>query len=279
MSVANFIPEITAAQVEEAYEKDGVVRPTLTPSYDGEAKTGNAVAIINAALPTVSDYAAAGRRFTPEELASTVVRILIDQEKSTAQRVDNIDRRQAAGSLDPFTAGQGKALAKDAEAYLIAKLIEEGTSINVVGSAPVTVSDGTKAKTAVRKLMTSLDDAEVPADGRFLVINSAAKDLLIDELSDASKAGNDGELRKGQLGNLYGFTILHSTDIAEKVKPVFVAYHEAAAAFVGQVDESRAVPAADGHADILSTVLVYGAKVTRKAGVAVYVSGGTPAEV
>jgi hypothetical protein len=127
--------------------------------------------------------------------------------------------------------------------------------------------------------MLQLDDAEVPAEGRFLVINSPFKDLLIDELSDASKAGSDASLRKGQVGELYGFTILHSTDTAEKAKPLAIAYHEAAAAYVGQVDESRAVPAPDGHADILSTLLVYGAKVTRPAGVAVFLSGGTAAPV
>jgi hypothetical protein len=277
MSVANFVPEITAAKVEEAYLKEGVVIATLTPSYDGEAKSGNAVNIVNAELPTVEDYAAAGRRFTPEELASTTVKILIDQEKSVAQRIDNIDKRQAAGPLDPFTNGQGKALAKDAERHVIATLLAEGTAVNITGATPITVTDGTKAKAAVRKVMLALDDAEVPADGRFLVINSAFKDLLVDELSDASKSGSTDALRKGEIGTLYGFTILHSTDVAEKVKPVAIGYHEAAAAYVGQVDESRAVPAQDGHADILSTVLVYGTKVTRPRGVATFVSGGVAA--
>jgi hypothetical protein len=137
MSVKSFIPEITSAQVDEAYTKDGVVVATLTPDYDGEAKSGNAVTIVGAALPTVQDYAANGRRFEADEIEATTVKILIDQEKIVPVRVDNIDKRQAAGSLDAFTNGAGKALAKDAEQYVIGKLVAEGTSVNVIGSAPV----------------------------------------------------------------------------------------------------------------------------------------------
>lgn len=264
MSVVSYIPEITRAAVDVAFSNDTTVIATLTPDYEGEAKSGNAVTINGADLPTVQDYAANGRRFTADEIATTVVKVLIDQESIVPQRVDNIDRRQAAGSLDQFTNLQGKALARHAERYVIQKMINEGTAVNAG-----TIDSGAKAKAAVRKLMTELDKAEVPAEGRFLAINPAMKDLLIDELSDASKSGSTAELRKGQVGELYGFTILATTDFAEKVKPAAVAYHEAAAAYVGQVDESRAVPAQDGHADILSSLLVYGAKVTRPKGVAV----------
>lgn len=264
MSVAAFIPEITSAAVDQAFINEVVVIPSLTPDYEGEAKSGNAVTIVGAELPTVQDYAANGRRFTAEEIATTTVKVLIDQENVVPQRVDNIDRRQAAGSLDQFTNLQGKALARHAERYVIRQLVAGGTAVNAG-----TIDSGAKAKAAVRKLMSELDKAEVPAEGRFMAINPAMKDLLIDELSDASKTLSDGELRKGKIGELYGFTILHTTDFDEKVKPAAVAYHEAAAAYVGQVDESRAIPAPDGHADILSTLLVYGAKVTRPSAVAV----------
>lgn len=273
MSVNKFIGQTVSAAVQVTFSNDVKIAPTLIAKYEGEIASGNAVTVVGADLPTVQDYAAQGRRFTAEEIAATDVKLLIDREKIVANRVDDIDRRQAAGSLDPFTDGAGKALARDAERDILAEMITNGTEV----SAAV-IDTPAKAKAAVRKLMIALDDAEVPADGRYLAINSAGKDLLIDELSDVSKSGSTDELRKGVIGALYGFNVIHTTDFDKAITgAALVGYHEASAAFAAQIADSRAVPAHDGHADILSSLLVYGVKATRPSAIAVHVSGGAPA--
>lgn len=275
MSVNNFIGPVASAAVQVTFTADTVIIPTFTSDHEGDIKSGNAVIVVGADLPTVQDYADQGRRFTAEEIQATVVKLLIDQEKVVPQRVDNVDRRQAAGSLDAFTTSAGKALARDAERYVIASMLADGTQ-----TASSVIDTPAKAKAAVRKLMIALDDAEVPSEGRYLAINSATKDLLIDELSDASKSGSVDALRKGQIGELYGFAVIHTTDFPKTLTgPAMIAYHEASTAYAGQIDETRAVPATDGHADILSSLVVYGAKVTRPSAVAVHVSGGFTAPV
>lgn len=158
----------------------------------------------------------------------------------------------------------GPALAKDAERYLIGALAAGGTA-----SATAAVDTSAKAKAAARKLASEMDEAEVPGDGRYLLVNPAGKALIVELLGDsnATQASGD-ELRRNEVGPFAGFTVIWSANFpAEITGAAFVAYHSAAAAFAPQVTGSRAVPAQDGHADIVSTIAVYGAKVTRPAAV------------
>lgn len=279
MSFENFIPEVTSADLELAYQSAQVIIPTLNHDHEGEAKTGNAVKIVGAVTPTIVDYAAAGRTITAEALDNTEVKVLIDQEKAYAFKVDDIDAVQAAGSLDPYTTAAAGGLAEDAEEFAVKMLLEGGTSINVVGSAPVTIDTGAKAKKALGAIRTAFTKAKVPTADRFVAVNPAFADLLLDELSDASKAGNDGELRNGQIGRLYGMTILETPAFAEAVKPVAVGYHGKSASFISQIDKTEALRDGTSFSDVVRGLNVYGAKVTRAAAVLVYVSGGTAAPV
>lgn len=270
MSVENFIPELTRAEVQVAFHRGQVVIPTLTPIPDGEIRTGNAVKIIGASLPEVVDYKAAGRRIEGAEISGDDVTVLIDQEKAVAERVDDVDERQAAGSLSQFTDLHGAALARDADRAAIAALISGGTQ-----GATAAVDNVTKAKTAVRALATAMDNAEVPEDGRYLLVNPAAKALITEWLGDSTAVQSGGdELRKNKVGEVAGFTVIWSNGFPAGITgAAFVAYHEAAAAFAGQIDKTEAVRAGDGFADIVRSLSVYGVKVTRPD--AVHTSGFT----
>ncbi|MDJ0338260.1 hypothetical protein [Cryobacterium sp. PH31-O1] len=263
MSVANFIPEITRAEVQVAYDREKVVIATFTAIPDGEIKTGNAVKIFNAGLPTVQDYAAQGRSFTSEEIEATEVTVLIDQEKATSQKVDDIDRRQAAGSLTQFTDQQGVALARDAERFAIATLLAGGTQ----GSS-ATLDTAAKIKTALRKLAADFDAAEVPEMGRIALLNPTAKALLVEALGDSTGIQSNGtELRTNQVSVFAGFDVIWSPHFAEKSAAVVVAYHTGAAAFAAQIAETQGSRPSGSFSDVISSLNVYGSKVTRPAAV------------
>lgn len=272
MSVENFIPEVTRAEVQVAFTRGQVVIPTLSPIPDGEIKTGNAVKIIGATLPTVIDYKAAGRRIEGAEVGGNDVTVLIDQEEAVAERVDDVDERQAAGTLSQFTNLQGASLARAADAKAIAALIDEGTQ-----GATTAVTTVAHTKAAVRALASAMDEAEVPEDGRFLLVNPAAKSLIVEWLGDSAAVQAGGsELRKNQVAELAGFTVIWSKQFPAGITgAAFVAYHEAAAAFAGQISKTEAVRAGDGFADIVRSLSVYGVKVTRPE--AVITSGFTVA--
>lgn len=277
MSTVNFIPEIVSAQVETAYFAAQVVIPTLNHDHEGEAKSGNSVRIIGSSNPVITDYAANGRVHDTKSLNPDAVKLLIDQEKSYSFLVDDVDAAQAAGSLDPYTVEHGEALAQDAEFYAIAKLLKDGTSINVAGASAVTIDTPAKAKNAIKAIRTALAKAKVPVNDRYAAVNPAFADLLLESLSDVNHAGSDESLRNGQVTRLYGLTILETPCFEEGTKPVAVGYHAKAASFVSQLTATEALRSTESSADIVRGLNVYGGKVTRPAGVVVFQSGGTAA--
>lgn len=271
MSFENFIPEITSADVEIAFTEATVVIPTLNSSHEGEVKSGNAVKIVGSSQPTITDYKANGRKHDTKELNPDAVTLLIDQEKSFSFLVDDIDEAQAAGSLEPYTEEHGEALAEDAEAYVIGKMLAEATDVN---PSAVKIDTAAKAKKAIASIRTALTTAKVPAANRYAVVNPAMAELLLEVIGET--AFGEGELRNGQIGRLSGLTILESA-LVPGDKPTAIGYHTKGASFVSQLTKTEALRSTESSADIVRGVHVYGAKVTRPAAVVAYVSEGRTA--
>lgn len=270
MAIDNFIPEIWSAGVTTAFQKAQVVIPTLNTNYTGEARRGNTVHIIGATTPTIVDYAAEGRTIDAEALSDTSVDLLIDQEKAFSFLVDDVDKVQAAGSFDAWTAAAGGALAEDAEAYVLAQMISgAGTNLNTGGSA-VVIDTADEALTALRAIRTQLTKNKVPAADRYVAVNPAFADLIVAKLSDVAAAGSAGELRNGVVGSIYGLTVLETPLFAEATKPVAVGYHAATVAFVSQIDDTESLRAQSSFSDIVRGLHVFGSKVVRNAGVVKY---------
>lgn len=270
MAIDNFIPEIWSAGVLTSFQKAQVVIPNLNTAYTGEARRGNTVHIIGATTPTIVDYAGAGRTIDAEALADTSVDLLIDKEKAFSFLVDDVDKVQAAGSFDAWTAAAGGALAEDAEAYVIAQMIANaGNNLNT-GQGAVVVDTADEAKAALRAIRTQLTKNKVPAAGRFVAVNPAMADLLVAGLSDVATAGSDNELRNGLIGRIYGLDVLETPLFAEATKPVAVGFHQSSVAFVSQIEETESLRAQASFSDIVRGLHVYGTKVVRSAGVVKY---------
>jgi len=272
MAIDNFIPEVWAAGVTQSFIANQVVIPTLNNAFTGDVVSGSKVHIINATTPTVVDYAGAGRTISAEALNDTEVELDIDQEKAFSVNVDDVDRVQASSEFAPWVDSAGRALAEDAEDYLIDVMLNNSTDANAVG--PVTVDDADKAKAAVRAIRKTMADNKVPAAGRYLVINPDMTDLLLQGLDDASLAGADGELRNGVIGRLYGFTVVESPLLQPvgTARPVAIGYHEAMVGFVSQIQSLESLRNPTKFADIVRGLNVYGGKVIKDEAVVRYVS-------
>ena len=267
MAIDNFIPEIWSAGVTQSFIANQVVIPTLNTQYQGEATRGNTVHIINATTPTIVDYAGAGRSITAEALSDTEVQLLLNQEKAFSVNVDDVDAVQAAGTFNAWTDAAGKALAEDAETYLLEQMIAGATNGNA-GSVVVDTAD--EAKTAIRSIRTAMTAAKVPSDNRFCVVTPDFADLLIQGLTDVSSAGSSEELRNGMITRLFGMTILESPLLGTDVSAV--GYHGDTVAFVNQIQSLEALRSQTKFSDIVRGLNVYGAKVIKSAAVIKYVS-------
>lgn len=253
MAIDNFIPEIWAAGVNTAFFQNQVVIPTLTTTYSGEARKGNVVHVTGAVTPTISSYSGS---ISAEALSDTTVELLINQAKAFSFKVDDVNKVQAAGTFDQWTVAAGRGLAEAAESYVIGQMLDGGTD----AGSPV-INSGETAKAAIRQVRTALSAAKVPANGRYCVVNSAMADLLLAGMSDVAAAGNDGELRLGVIGRLYGMVILESA-LFDETAPQAIGYHEAAVPFVSQLDKVEALRDTTSFSDIVRGLHVYGSKVT-----------------
>jgi hypothetical protein len=269
MAIDNFIPEIWAAGVTQSFIANQVVIPTLNTQFTGNVTSGNKVHIINATTPTIVDYADNGRTITAEALGDTEVTLLIDQEKAFSVNVDDVDAVQSSSSFGPWVDAAGKALAEDAEAYVIAQMLAGAT--NGQGSSPVAVDTFAEAKAAVLKIRKLMSNAKVPTADRFMVVNPDFADLLISGLSDVALAGGAEELRNGQVLRLGGFNIIESA-LLDSETPAAVGYHSGMVAFANQINSLESLRNPTKFADIVRGLNVYGAKVLKSAAVVKYVS-------
>lgn len=269
MAIDNFIPEIWAAGVTQSFIANQVIIPTLNTQFTGNVTRGNQVHIINATTPTIVDYAAAGRTISAEALNDTEVLLSIDQEKAFSVNVDDVDKVQASSEFGPWVDAAGKALAEDAEEYVLATMMSGASSAQA--ATPVAVDTPAEARAAVRAIRKAMSNSKVPSGDRFLAVNPDFADLLIDGLSDAAVAGGTEELRNGQILRLYGFTVVETPLIAGAT-PTALGYHSAMVAYANQVNSLEALRNPTKFADIVRGLNVYGAKVIKSSAVVKYVS-------
>ena len=268
MAIDNFIPEVWSAGVTQSFIANQVVIPTLNTQYSGTATRGNTVHIINATTPTITDYAAAGRSITAEALADTEVQLLINQEKAFSVNVDDVDRVQAAGEFNAWTEAAGRALAEDAEEYVLSQMFTGASNAN---TGAVVVDTAAEAKTAIREIRKTMATNKVPASGRFVVVNPDFADLLLQDLSDVSVAGSSSELRDGAILRLYGMDVIESP-LTGQATPAAIGYHQDMVAFVNQIQDVESLRNPTKFADIVRGLNVYGAKVVKSEAVVKYVS-------
>ena len=267
MAISNFIPTIWSAAILENFKAAQVIIPTLNRQYEGEVANGNTVKVTGITTPSVQDYSSS-RTLTVDALSDSTQSLSIDQMKAISFKVDDVDRVQAAGSFEPVTADAGRALAEDAEAYIIAQMKANGTS---AGTGAITTP--ALAFAAVVSLRQALTKAKVPTSQRYLVVSPEFASLLLAEGSKLTSANGatDGELRNGVIGNLLGFTVIeHPLLTHTSNRPAAIAYHGPSVGFVGQLDKTESGRMELAFADFVRALNVYGAKVLRATAVQTY---------
>lgn len=279
MAITNFIPELWAASMLEQWNATNVWAGLTNREYEGILARGNTVHITGVVPPTVKDYKTGvngeARTTEAEAISDTTIELVVDQEKSTDFFVDDIDRAQAAGSLASYTTAAGYAMAEDTDKFLANLAVDGGTELT--GDTPTTGDD---AFDLVRDARKMLNKANVPSDGRILVCNAEFEGLLLgadSKLTSASAVGDNPSqgLRNATIGNLLGCSVVTSNHLPAVDSPQFVMFSIRALAFVSQIDQVEAMRSVNKFADRLRALHVYGGKVIRPEGIAVFGADGS----
>lgn len=272
MAVTSFIPEIWNSQLLLDFREQTVAVALTNREYEGDARTGNVVTINTAAAIPVADYKAAGRTTSASAVSSVSQDLLIDQEKSFDFYVDDIDRAQAAGSMDAFTRSAGEGMAEDADKFVLATAVTGALAANVTTDATaLTLPDVAWDK--IRDLRKVLNKQHVPQSQRVLVINAEFEAILLgasSKFTHADVSGTTQGLRDAALGRILGFDVYVSENLPVTANPQALAFYRPAVAYVSQVTNTEAMRAQDKFADRLRGLHVYGGKVIRDEAVAVY---------
>lgn len=269
MAITNFIPELWSAKMLVDFRNTAVWAGLSNREYEGDLTSGNKLHITSPAPIAIKDYKAAGRTTTADDITDTGLEIDVDQEKSFDFYVDDIDRAQAAGGLEEYTKSAADGLVQDADKFLAALAVTNGTA--VTPGAPAT--DGDTAWDVLRDLRKALNKAAVPFEQRVFVANAEFTALLESadsKMTSANTAGTTDGLRNAAMPRILGLDGFGSENLPETDKPQVVAMHRSALAYVSQVQKTEAMRAENKFADRLRGLHVYGAKVIRPKAIAVY---------
>ena len=224
-TAATFIPEIWSDEIIATYKKN-LVLANLIKKMSFKGKKGDSVHIPapirgNASVKTASSQVTliAG---TELEVVAT-----IDQHYEYSRLIEDIVETQALASLRNFyTEDAGYALARQVDTSLIqlGRGVQGGGSTAAYSGA-FSGADGTTAYVAaantglgaltdiaIRRSIQRLDDADVPMDGRFLIVPPSTRNTLmgIDRFTEQAFVGESGSgntIRNGEIGNVYGVPV------------------------------------------------------------------------
>ena len=226
---ATFIPELWSDEIIAAYKKN-LVMANLVSKMSFKGKKGDTLHIPKPTRGTASAKAAS-TQVTLQAATESEVQVLVNKHYEYSRLIEDITEAQALASLRQFYTGDaGYALAKQVDTDLIqlGRGVQGGDGSAdynkaVLGADGSTLYvDGTNVGTAltdagIRRIIQRLDDADVPMDGRVLVIPPSARNTLMGlsrftEQAFVGEVGGGNTIRNGQIGDLYGVKVFVTTN-------------------------------------------------------------------
>jgi hypothetical protein len=284
-SIDNFIPQIWSARILEALRKALVyAQPTVVNrDYEGEiSAAGDTVKINSIGDPTIFDYTKNTDMPSPETLDDSQKTLLIDAAKAFNFQVDDIDKAQQTPKVMDFSLGRaGYRMADVTDQYVAGKLVQANE--NVLYSLatpllPVPQAGPTGCYEMLVDLSVLLDEANVPTDGRWVVIPPWIHGLLVKDQRFVSYAAVD-VLYNRQVGEAAGFMVMTSNNVPQIAAPAgagddalrygIIAGHQMGFSFADQINSVEAYRPQNRFGDAVKGLHLFGGAVIRPEAIAV----------
>lgn len=289
----NFIPELYSKKVLRNFYEATIYTQCFNTDYEGEIKgQGAKVHIRKTPKITVRDYAI-GDSLTYEVPEADSTELNIDQGVYTAFQVDDVEKAQADIELVNMFAKDAAervkiAVDKEVLAYLAlqaaatnagASAGAESLSINlglIAGAGASIEIDATNAITKIVELNQVLDEANIPSEGRWIVLPAWYCALLKQgDLRRADVTGDStGMIRNGAIGQvdrtmIYMSNQLHkATDGDTETSWYVQCGTKEAATFAAQVSKTDTLKIPDSFGEYWRTLFVYGRAAVQKTALA-----------
>lgn len=282
MAITNFITEVWSAELLSSLKKSLVYAGpgVVNRAYEGDIReSGDTVRITSISRPTIGTYTKNSTTITPENLTDAQRTLLINQAKYFAFEVDDVDLRQSkSGGALMAEAAQEAAygLADSADQY-VAALYTDADAGNALGTVSITTA--ALAVTNLVNMKVKLDNANVPNQGRYVVVPPWYHGLLLqsDLFVRLDASGTTEGLRNGIVGRAFGFDVLVSNNSINVTGDDWsvVAGHPSAITFAEAITKVEAYRPENAFSDALKGLYLYGAKVVRPTALATTVASIT----
>ena len=227
---ANFIPELWSDEVIAGYKKN-LVLGNLVTKINHNGKKGDTIHI-PAPVRGSANAKVADTQVVLQGDTHSVVNLSIDKHYEYSVVIEDIVEVQALSSLRRFytdDAGYALATQVDNDLFTICEGLQGGTvggsgaalwEKAVIGGDGTTLFTGNSSNDSditdagIRKMILTLDNADVPMDGRFMIIPPiAANDMLgINRFTEQQYIGNGEAIKTGKIGSIYGIDVYVSSN-------------------------------------------------------------------
>jgi N4-gp56 family major capsid protein len=273
----SFIPQVWSAQLLVSLKKalvfaqEGVVNR----DYEGEIRAAGSMVKINSiGSINVGNYAKNSTSLALQTLDDNQTQLLIDQAKYFNFAIDDVDKAQQNPKVMAQAMAEAAYALRDLADGYVAGLATEAAAGNVLGGAGGTVLNVGNAYDSLVDLSVVLDENNVPAEGRWVVVPAWVHGLLLkDERFTQAGPLGDSVITNGKVGNAAGFTILTSNNVTKTADPTPVysvmAGYRGAISYAEQISQVEAYRPESKFADAVKGLHLYGAKVVRPTGISV----------
>ena len=291
-NAANFIPELWSDDIIAAYKKT-LVMGNLVSKINHVGKKGDTIHIPSPTRGTAS-LKAENTVVNIEANTESKVDVAINKHYQHSRLIEDIVSVQGLDSLRRFyTDDSGYALAKQVDSDIMAQFetLGGGTAVGadnwdgawIASTGETLFNDATTGNGAdvtaagIARAMQRLDDADVPMDGRKIVIPPIAKKDLIQLAAFISADFVSGRPTvSGTIGNIYGADVIVSSncpnfasDDTSTMYRAILVFHKDAIVFAEQMAIRSQVQYKQEYlADLMTSDCLYGvAELRNDAGV------------
>lgn len=267
MAISTFIPTIWEARLLAHLDKALVYGNLCNRDYEGDIRNyGDTVKINQIGNVEVKDYTK-GTPITVDEIDGTPTELHIDQQKYFAFHVDDVDAAQANVNLvDGAMARASYALRDVIDQYIASFHKSAGVKIGS-STTPISITTADAAYGNLVDLKGALDDANVPSEGRWVVVPSWFYGLMLknNRFVAAGTTKTDAVLGNGYIGSAAGFNIYQSNNIPSTsgAKYKILAGNNTGISFAQQLIKTEALRESSSFSDLVRGLCVYGAQVVQ----------------
>jgi hypothetical protein len=255
-----FSPDIWSKQVLRATESNLVFAKCVNRAFEDDASVGKSVKV--ASIGNVAARAKTeNTAILYETVAETATTITLNIWSYAAVGIEDIVKVQSIVDVqNEYQMKMGYAIARDIDSKLATDVAGFTQTVGTLGT-PLADIDVVRAN-------QYLDDADAPADDRFLIMAPAEKanKITLDRWSNALYIGTPKPAISGSLGDMYGLNVMVTTNL---VKPAggqannFVFQREALALIVQRSPKMHLFYDIDFFTWKLASEVIYGHQMMR----------------